>query len=201
MEDTGWQSRLCLQLCAPPIPRLFFRRTAWTTEQLALLEKQAWLCFLLGFFRSYLNSNFFLGDFMGGGTDLFAALLAIFGIYNVCSMNGSFLIMFLVWASANIVLFNLFLSLTPNLLYGGAFKVAPCASTVDNLLMVFNSILQAQMCWRARQILDEALPNWRHQMTGTGASAEPFLQADAPSAPQGPSRFQAFGGGGQRLGS
>eukprot|EP00913_Durusdinium_trenchii_P018037 g16949.t1 len=31
----------------------------------------------------------------------------------------------------------------------------------------------------------EALPNWRHQMTGTGASAEPFLQADAPSAPQG----------------
>eukprot|EP00913_Durusdinium_trenchii_P028593 g26816.t1 len=60
-----------------------------------------------------------------------------------CAPNqGSFLIMFLVWASANIVLFNLFLSLTPNLLYGGAFKVAPCASTVDNLLMVFNSILQ-----------------------------------------------------------
>ena len=26
---------------------------------------------------------------MGRGTDLFAALLAIFGIYNVCSMNGA----------------------------------------------------------------------------------------------------------------
>eukprot|EP00435_Cladocopium_sp_Y103_P019291 s2565_g4.t1 len=69
----------------------------------------------------------------------------------------SFLIMFLVWGCANIILFNLFLSFAPNMLYiSQRFEMTPFAFTVDNLLMIFNSILQAQMCLRARQILDQA---------------------------------------------
>ena len=64
--------------------------------------------------------------------------------------------MFLVWASANVLLFNLLFSLMPSLLYHTAFATEPFAFTVDNLLLVFNSILQAQMCLRCRGILDEA---------------------------------------------
>eukprot|EP00435_Cladocopium_sp_Y103_P029994 s510_g7.t1 len=66
-----------------------FRRTPWILQQLSMLGKQAWLCFFLGFVRSYLNSIFLLGDFMGGGTDLFSALLAICSVYNVCAVNGA----------------------------------------------------------------------------------------------------------------
>ncbi|CAJ1456030.1 unnamed protein product [Effrenium voratum] len=80
---------LCATLCAPPLPRLrFLQRTPFIAQQLSGLEREAWICFVLGFLRSTLNSSALLGDFMGGGTDLFAALLAILGIYDVCAMNG-----------------------------------------------------------------------------------------------------------------
>ncbi|CAJ1332578.1 unnamed protein product, partial [Effrenium voratum] len=165
-------------------------RTPFIAQQLSGLEREAWICFVLGFLRSTLNSSALLGDFMGGGTDLFAALLAILGIYDVCAMNGSLLIMFLVWAVANVVLFNLLFSFAPNMIHASVMLSSgqSVAFVADNLLLLFNSGIQA-------------LPDWRNQMTGTG-SGEPLLQAEraAPRAARtGP--FQPFAGSGQRLGA
>ncbi|CAJ1332577.1 unnamed protein product, partial [Effrenium voratum] len=178
-------------------------RTPFIAQQLSGLEREAWICFVLGFLRSTLNSSALLGDFMGGGTDLFAALLAILGIYDVCAMNGSLLIMFLVWAVANVVLFNLLFSFAPNMIHASVMLSSgqSVAFVADNLLLLFNSGIQVKMCQRVRKILDEALPDWRNQMTGTG-SGEPLLQAEraAPRAARtGP--FQPFAGSGQRLGA
>ncbi|CAJ1385683.1 unnamed protein product [Effrenium voratum] len=190
--DAGWQSRLCATLCAPPLPRLrFLQRTPFIAQQLSGLEREAWICFVLGFLRSTLNSSALLGDFMGGGTDLFAALLAILGIYDVCAMNGSLLIMFLVWAVANVVLFNLLFSFAPNMIHASVMLSSgqSVAFVADNLLLLFNSGIQA-------------LPDWRNQMTGTG-SGEPLLQAEraAPRAARTGPSFQPFAGSGQRLGA
>lgn len=60
-----------------------------TVRSMSWLRLEAFVCFFLGFVRSWLNSSFFLGDFLGGGTDLFGALLALCGVYNACAMNGA----------------------------------------------------------------------------------------------------------------
>eukprot|EP00931_Biecheleriopsis_adriatica_P014292 TRINITY_DN116015_c0_g1_i1.p1 TRINITY_DN116015_c0_g1~~TRINITY_DN116015_c0_g1_i1.p1 ORF type:complete len:227 (-),score=33.03 TRINITY_DN116015_c0_g1_i1:29-709(-) len=212
--ESGWQMRLCAALCAPPIPRLrFTQRTPLTGRELPLLEREAIALFFLGFLRSYLNASAMLGDFMGGGTDLFSALLAFGALYDACAMNGSFLIMFLIWALTNTVLFNVLLSFGSNVAGASEFMSGPTWNVIaflaDNLLILVNSGLQVSMCRRTRSVLDEVMPNWRNQMAwGSGgappsASQEPLLGQSAFGAraaqPAG-AAFQAFSGSGQRLG-
>ncbi|CAJ1332580.1 unnamed protein product, partial [Effrenium voratum] len=94
-------------------------------------------------------------------------------------------------------------SFAPNMIHASVMLSSgqSVAFVADNLLLLFNSGIQVKMCQRVRKILDEALPDWRNQMTGTG-SGEPLLQAEraAPRAARtGP--FQPFAGSGQRLGA
>ncbi|CAE8695650.1 unnamed protein product [Polarella glacialis] len=204
-------------MCAPPIPRMrFAQRTPFVARELPLFERQAFLCLALGFVRSYLNQTANLGDFMGGGTDLFAALLALLATNDCCMMNGSFLIMFLVWALTNAVFFNMLLSLGGNLYHPDYFLNSsdpwrPAAFLADSVLIIINSTLQGYMCLRAHKILDEVLPNWQSQMAwGDGgpptasAAQQPLLgpgaNASRSAQPTGRPNFQIFGGGGQRLG-
>ncbi|CAE7804987.1 DSPTP1, partial [Symbiodinium microadriaticum] len=78
---------------------------------------------------------------------------------------------------------------------------------VDNFLILVDSAIQLRMCRRARQVLDEALPDWRNQMTGSGSgqsspAREPLLEGSTPSQSRGGgSSFQPFSGSGQRLGA
>lgn len=203
-------------MCAPPIARMrFTARSPRIVDHLKRFETEALICLGLGALRSYLNQSAWLGDFMGGGTDLFSAGLALCATFDCWSMNGSFLVMFLVWALTNAVLFDLVLSLggnlaNPSFVWSGGDSWRRVSFLADALLIIVNAALQLWMSWRAREMLDEALPNWRNQMAwgedggpSAAAAQQPLLgrYATTASAGQPPrSDFHAFSGAAQRLG-
>eukprot|EP00933_Yihiella_yeosuensis_P041750 TRINITY_DN3615_c1_g3_i1.p1 TRINITY_DN3615_c1_g3~~TRINITY_DN3615_c1_g3_i1.p1 ORF type:complete len:257 (+),score=37.42 TRINITY_DN3615_c1_g3_i1:40-771(+) len=213
--DEGWQWRLAKKLCSPPIATLrFTNRSPFVDSSLVMLEKQAFACIAMGFVRGYLNNTALLGDFMGGGTDMFTGMLAIFACYDFWQMNGSLLIMMLVWGVTNAAFFNVTLTLFPNMMYFVDYAGTKSwwlffCFIADNILLIVNSANQASMCARVNSILNEVLPNWKNQMAyGANAGSsppmaayqQPFLpQPVATTRTQAPA-FSTFSGSGQRLG-
>eukprot|EP00747_Dinoflagellata_sp_TGD_P021199 gnl/TRDRNA2_/TRDRNA2_128344_c0_seq1.p1 gnl/TRDRNA2_/TRDRNA2_128344_c0~~gnl/TRDRNA2_/TRDRNA2_128344_c0_seq1.p1 ORF type:complete len:278 (-),score=17.07 gnl/TRDRNA2_/TRDRNA2_128344_c0_seq1:169-939(-) len=209
-DDNGWQMRLCAAICAPPIHRLrFTHRTAISDKEIPLFDRGLKLLLILGIAHSYLNTVAYLNDFMSGGTDLFAAILGFCAQLDMCAMNGSFYVMFMIWSGTNATLFDIVFSLLPNLLYGlpvggpmddvhvvngtvvhtnatNAHEAAassawwrPLAFAADNLILVLVSILQIWLVFRARNILDSVLPDWWNQAVH-GTGGLPTSTAGAP---------------------
>jgi len=214
-EESGWQWRLCAAICAPPIPKMRLeRRTPAVVSNLKRLETCALVCLVLGLIRGGLNHSQLLGDFMGGGTDIFAALLAFLALYDCCMMNGSFLVMLLVWTLTNAILFDLIFSLGPNVKFGSTYMTSPARSAafiVDNILIIVNALLQLFLAKLSKSILDESVPNWSSFAAwGPGGppdsgGAQPLLgqplrPATAQRAPQPTQPLRVFSGSGQRLG-
>merc|ERR550525_919478 len=117
---------------------------------------------------------------MHGGTDLFSAILGLCAVYDVCFMNGSWMAMFLIWARANVVLFDLAFSLGPNLLYNSEYWSSNLRAAVflaDCALIVGNAALQAKLAMQAKAILEDNVPDWRNQIVyGTGAQPPAAVQ-------------------------
>lgn len=218
-EEAGWKQRLCMALCSPPIPRLqFVNRTPLAARDLPRIEKGAILLFVLGMTRGYLNAAGVLQDFMSGGTDTFAAILLFLGTTNCCAMNGSFLIMFLIWATVNAVFFDLFLNFGGNLAHASLYCDSPSRTKLfiaDNVITLLNVPLQLWLVVRSKAVLDDALPGWSNMMTQgsprpqTAAGVQQPLLARPgissawaqPPPAGGTGSFKAFAGSGQRLGT
>eukprot|EP00929_Paragymnodinium_shiwhaense_P044993 TRINITY_DN23044_c0_g1_i3.p1 TRINITY_DN23044_c0_g1~~TRINITY_DN23044_c0_g1_i3.p1 ORF type:complete len:225 (+),score=14.41 TRINITY_DN23044_c0_g1_i3:44-718(+) len=213
-EEAGWQWRLCAAICAPPIHKLHM------TAHPNLQKLYSWAICLActGLLRSAVINGALLGDFLSGGTDFFAALLTFCAVFDLCSMNGSYLVMFLVWAWVNMVLFDIIFSLLPNLqnagtYFGGYASSQKVPFIIDNILICLNAWIQYKMIGLAKAALDERIPNWRNDMvygqdSGGSQRQEPFLPRPAgsftgmrPAQPPAQQNFQLFGGSGQRLGS
>lgn len=213
-DTPGWQMRLLATICSPPIPRLrFTHRSPSAARTMQEFERGACVCLGLGIVRSYLNQAALLGDFLSGGTDLFAAGLALCASLDCCMMNGSFLIMFMVWAFTNAVLFNVLLSLGPNIVHPAMYLTGPAWRTfcfvLDSVLILVNSVLQVRLAFQAWSVLDDVLPGWKHMMSGSGApssasAVQPLLQEPPREGASGAGTggaFRPFHGSGQRLGS
>lgn len=215
-EEAGWQKRLCMALCSPPIPRLqFLNRTPLAARDLPRIEKGAILLFVLGMTRGYLNAAGVLQDFMDGGTDTFAGMLAFLGTVNCCAMNGSLLISFLVWATVNAVLFDLFLNFGGNLAHASIYCDSPLRTKLfiaDNAITLLNVALQLWLVVRVKAVLDDVLPGWlnmiSHGSPRTVGVQQPLLARPGmssswaqPHPAGGTDSFKAFAGSGKRLGT
>lgn len=218
-EDVGWQRRLCAKLCAPPVAKLHITR--WPPRaavELARFQKGILCCMFLGFARGYCNNAGLLNDFMGGGTDFFSGLLGMLALYDCCAMNGSFMAMFIIWASVNAVLFDVVFSLGMHLADVPTYTSGPPNRRIffwsDNGLIIISACLQLWLCRLAHMMLSEAIPNWLGALAGTSTatgSAQPLLgepqrsgfgsHAPQPQVMSANSGFRAFGGSGQRLGA
>eukprot|EP00928_Gymnodinium_smaydae_P012976 TRINITY_DN14741_c0_g2_i1.p1 TRINITY_DN14741_c0_g2~~TRINITY_DN14741_c0_g2_i1.p1 ORF type:complete len:251 (+),score=68.40 TRINITY_DN14741_c0_g2_i1:59-811(+) len=217
-ENAGWQGRLCAAVCAPPLPKLRFDpRNAVVAPELQFLRRGAWGCLALGVVRAYLNQKAVMSDFMGGGTDTFAGILGLMAAEDCCGVNGTFYVMFLVWAVTNAILFDLILSLGGNLatsiqLYTGNGGTRAMLFWTAEVVTVVAALLQLWMAARTRRLLNQAIPGWFDQISGSSSSSsvppqqQPLLGggnavAPAQQRPMANDTFRAFGGSGQRLGA
>jgi len=165
----------------------------------------------LGIIRNYLNVNSNISDFMSGA-DIFSVLLAYCALQDCCGLNGSFFVMFVIWASTNAVLFNVLLSFLPNLMDPSLYCTdgyQTFAFIADNVLLLVNSALQLYLVMLAKAVLDEMIPDWNHQMVwGEGLQSSVMQQpligqswsTTTSVQPQSNTRFEAFSGSGQTLG-
>lgn len=207
-----------MAMCTPPIPKLHFNnRTAVMDREFPFFWKGTFALLILGFSRSYLNASGLLDDFMSGGTDFFAGLLGLFAIYDCCTMNASFFVMFIVWSVTNAVFFDFLLSFLPNIfvnfsLYWTAPNPwVPYAFLLDNIIMLITCALQLKLSLQAKAMLDAGIPGWQNMVTwgtsqsqGGSVSQQPLLGQQVRTSATRPqamgNSFQAFSGGGQRLG-
>lgn len=220
MEEAGWKQRLCMALCSPPIPRLQFdSRTPLAARELPHIEKGAIVLVVLGLARGYFNATGALQDFMGGGTDAFAGMLAFLGTTNCCAANGSLLIMFLVWATVNAVFFDLILNFCGNLAHLSIYCDSPWRTKLfiaDNTIILLNVALQLWLVVRSKAVLDDVMPGWMNtithgtpiqQTTAAGVQqpllAQPGMSSLRPQPPStgGTGSHKPFAGSGQRLGT
>jgi len=218
-EEAGWKQRLCMSLCSLPIPRLQLPRTPLAARDLPRVEKGAIVLLTLGMGRGALNVAGVLQDFMGGGTDAFAGMLAFLGTTNCCAMNGSFLVMFLIWATVNALFFDLILNFCGNLAHASIYCDSPWRTRLfiaDNTIILLNVVLQLWLVVRTKAVLDDALPGWMNMITygsprlqaATGGGQQPLLTPPGTSsvwaqpAPAGSTgSFKPFASSGQRLGT
>jgi len=209
---TSWQQRLCRAFCGLPITRLHFdEQNASSAQSLIDLRRLNFILLLVGFARIGLNNFGLLYDLLGGGTDFFSAILVYLSFADCCGANASFLIMFLVWAITNAILFDLILSLGGNLTnvsaYWGESSWQHCLFVADSVLIIVNSAIQLRMAWVAKHVLDDVIPNWSNLAAGIEPSSwqplpgQPERRERQPPRQQVPSSFRAFSGSGQRLGA
>merc|ERR1712232_1396184 len=99
-----------------------------------LLFKWAVVLMCTSMLRSTVINTALLGDFMSGGTDFFGALLAILADLDMCAMNGSFLVMFIVWSCWS-VFSDVVSSLLPNLLHSSIYADRMGYLALDGVLI------------------------------------------------------------------
>jgi len=166
---------------------------------------------LTGLVHALINARFSFNDFFKGGNDLFSALLGFLALRDVCSVNASWFLSLLVWATVSSILFDLLLSLLPNLFYWNSYaSQGRAAFAVDNLLMTVVALTQLYLAFLVKQTLDDMLPGWANIASGSGSAdfEEPFInpsrhqqsRSQGPSTSRSNTAFVPFGGSGQRLG-
>jgi len=217
-EEGDWKRRLCIAICAPPIPRINFDPSAPSIQaRLNRFNRGIVFIGIIGFARSYLNAAALLGDFMHGGTDFFAALIGFGAIRNWCFANGSFLVAFMAWASFNAILFDLIFSMGPNILYHDIYTTGgtsrQCAFYLDNILLILNAGMQLRLFMVAKSILDEMLPDWQNMVTygrsggasGPTSLGQPLLPGRSTTSTRSVQaadpNFVPFSGSGNRMGA
>lgn len=210
-EGWGWLWRLPAKLCAPPIPCLSLNSCGPALNQrIERFGTAVWGFFVLGMFRSAIAQRFVVHDFMGGGTDLFGALLGIFAVHNCCESNGSLFATFLIWTVVNLVLFDVMFSAGPDVMALASSDEAKGPLVLDICLILFSVAVQIWLARAAHEILQTGLPDWMNLLAGTGTSSSnpqrlgqtllaPPRQDAMRSGPAAAQTFKAFGGTGQRL--
>lgn len=235
-EDSGWVRKLCGNLCCmcagPPIPRMEFDLSALRPAQKQQLKRlgQATTCLVvLSFTRVALEKAAGLSDFMGGGNALVSALLAFAALQNYCRMNGSFLVMFLIFAGVNGFLFDLLLSFGANVSNAGTYQEAapnvtcttcetpdPASKALafwaEQVVVLVLAAFQMFLAYRTKLFLDEVIPGWSDivSQSSPGQDHSGWSQTTSTASNQRPllatqapppqQSFKAFSGSGQALG-
>lgn len=225
-SEDGWMRRLCVKLCCTlPVHkvRLPDRLPENSRRKLRHFRLGVQALLLFGILRTWVISHGGPQDFQLGGNDVFAALLGLLAVFDLCGCSASALGIFIVWSLTSSIAFNVLLSLVPNVLHVADYDELPEASwwyfLADAFLIVVNSSLQLFLAWCANGILNESVPTWKNDFVygpaygGAGQVnlMEPFM-GQAPSSgaasasqPRGwtssADALRPFGGRGTSLGS